>query len=142
MINGSITHPEVLRALASSGHTGKILITDAHFPISTGVAPGVPRVFLNYAPNVLRVADVLRPLINAAPIEEAWGAVHDDGRLPDIWPEYVDILPKHVKLSQVRASDLGKKVADPGMALVIATGEIRTHACLILSLGLRKPDAG
>jgi L-fucose mutarotase len=138
VINGQLTHPEVLRALASSGHSGKVLITDAHFPISTGVAAGVPRVFLNYAPGLLTVADVLRPLVEAVPIEAAHGAVHDDDRLPDIWPEYLEILPAHVKPTPVRASDLGALVSDPGMALVIATAELRTHACIVLTLGLRR----
>jgi L-fucose mutarotase len=137
MINGSVTHPEILRALACSGHSGKVVVVDAHFPLSTGVAASVPRVFLNYAPGLLTIADVLRPLVNAAPIESAVGAIHDDDRLPDIWPDYLEILPAHVKLTQVRMSNFGPILSDPKVALLIATAEMRTNACIVLTLGIR-----
>lgn len=138
MINGHITHPDVLRALASSGHSGRVLITDGHFPISTGAALHVPRVFLNYAPGLLGVIDVLRPLVKAVPIESAVAAVHDDGRLPDIWPDYLDAMPSGIDLGKVPASKLGPVVSDPALSLIIATAELRTHACIILTLGLRR----
>jgi L-fucose mutarotase len=134
MINGSVTHPDVLRALACSGHSGKVVVVDAHFPLSTGVAASV---FLNYAPGLLTIADVLRPLVNATPIESAVGAIHDDDRLPDIWSDYVKILPAHVKLTQVRMSNFGPILSDPKVALLIATAEMRTNACIVLTLGIR-----
>lgn len=138
MIYGEITHPDVLKALASAGHGANILIADGHFPMSVGVAPEVPRVFLNFAPGMLTVPDVLRQLVKAIPIESATGAIHDDGKEPAIWPEYKEILPKNIELRKVKASDLGNLVNTPKTALVIATGEPRTHACIMLTMGLRK----
>lgn len=138
MINGEVTHPQVLAALASAGHSAKVLITDGHFPVSTGVSADVPRVFLNFAPGMLNVTDVLRQLVKAAPIEAAVGAVHDNGDEPAIWPEYLDALPAGVDLDKVPASGLGQLVNQPGLALVIATAEQRTHACILLTLGLRR----
>jgi L-fucose mutarotase len=139
MINGAIVHPEVLRALAASGHTGKVMIADGQFPISTGVPPGVARVFLNYAPNLLTVPQVLAPLVATAPIEAAAASVQDDDALPSIWPDYLSILPESLPLAKVRSSAFGPLLNDPALALVIATADLRSNACIVLTLGRRMP---
>lgn len=137
MINGALLHPVVLAALARSGHTGTVMIADGQFPISTGVPPTVERVFLNYAPNLLTVPQVLLPLLQAVPIESVSATVNDDGSLPPIWDEYRAALPGDVPLKGVKASEFGPLLVDPSLALVIATADLRSNACLVLTLGRR-----
>lgn len=137
MINGALLHPEVLAALARSGHTGKVMIADGQFPISTGMPAAVPRVFLNYAPNLLTVPQVLAPMIAAVPIESVAATINDDGSLPAIWEDYRAVLPTSLPISGVRASEFGPLLRDPALALVIATADLRSNACVVLTLGRR-----
>lgn len=137
MINGPLLHPDVLAALARSGHTGKVLIADGQFPISTGIPASVPRAFLNYAPNLLTVPQALAPLVAAMPIESVAATINDDGSLPPIWDDYRALLPADVPLSGVKASEFGPLLRDPALALVIATGDLRSNGCIVLTLGRR-----
>lgn len=141
MINGSLTHPQVLAALASAGHTSKVLIADGHFPAATALAPTVPRVFLNYAPGKLGVIDVLEPLLNAVAVEAAVAATFEDGSKPEIWDDYTRVLPPHLELGEVRGSQLTSAFTDSELGLVILTGELRPASCIVLTLGLRPADA-
>jgi L-fucose mutarotase len=137
MINGPLLHPDVLAALARSGHTGKIMIADGQFPISTGIPASVPRAFLNYAPNLLTVPQALGPLVGATPIESVAATINDDGSLPSIWDDYRAVLAPELPLSGVKASEFGPLLHDPALALVIATGDLRSNACIVLTLGRR-----
>lgn len=139
MILGSITHPDVLAALARAGHTSQILIADAHFPAPSLLAPSVPRVQLNYAPDLLGVADVLGPLAKTVPIEAAVGATHEDDSLPEIWPDYEEALPG-LEIGRVRGSRLTTAFDPDRLALAILTGEMRPASCIVLTLGIRSRD--
>lgn len=138
MINGSVTHPDVLVALARAGHTSKVLIADGHFPSATLLSPDVPRVFLNYAPGLLGVTDVLGPLLDVTEVQDAVGATFEDGSKPPIWDDYLRLLPAELTLREVKGSELTTEFTDRGLGLVILTGELRPASCIILTLGLRK----
>jgi L-fucose mutarotase len=137
MINTDIIHPEILRVLASSGHGAQIIVVDGHFPFSTGPLPEVPRVYLNYAPGLLTVPDVLRPLVKTMPIESVAAPVPDDGSEPPIFPEYREILPAGLEIQKLGRFDFYDHVRSPNTALLIATAEPRTYACISLTMGLR-----
>jgi uncharacterized protein (DUF1697 family) len=51
MLKYTLTHPEILHALASAGHGSQVLLAfaDANYPFSTGARAAVPRVYLNLA---------------------------------------------------------------------------------------------
>lgn len=137
MINTDIVHPEILRVLASAGHGAHIIIADGHFPFSTGPRPEVPRVYLNYTPGLLTVPDVLRPLVNTMPIEGVVAPVPDDGSEPPIFPEYREILPAGLEIQKLGRFEFYDHVRSPNTALLIATAEPRTYACISLIMGLR-----
>lgn len=138
MINGPVTHPDVLAALARAGHTSKVLIADGHFPSATALGKDVPRVFLNYAPGLLGVIDVLRPLLQLTEVQDAVAATFEDGVKPPIWEEYLTSLPADLPLREVKGSELTTEFRDQELGLVILTGELRPASCIILTLGLRK----
>jgi len=133
-----ITHPEILKALAGAGHGATILIADGHFPVSTGAPLETPRVYLNFAPDLLNVTDVLKHIVKVVPIEAATAIVPDDGSEPPIFSHYRLSLPTEVVINKVTRFDFYDAVKQPSLALVIATGEIRTYACILLTIGVRK----
>jgi L-fucose mutarotase len=137
MINGPLLHPDVLGVLARSGHTAKVMIADGQFPISTGVPAEVPRVYLNYAPDLLTVPQVLGPLVGATPVEAIAATINDDGSMPAIWSDYRRVLPADLPIEGVRAADFGPLLRDRALALIIATGDLRSNACIVLTLGRR-----
>ena len=132
-----ITHPEILKVLAGAGHGATVLIADGHFPVSTGATPETPKVYLNFAPDLLNVPDVLKHIVKVIPIEAATAIVHDDGSEPPIFPHYRELLPAGLEINKVTRFDFYDAVNQPNLALVIATGEKRTYACILLTIGVR-----
>lgn len=142
MIRARLLHPEILRHLAAAGHGSTVLISDGNFPHATGPRPDAPRVYLNLAPDVLRVTDVLAVLLEAIPVESAavmapqpipgapdpdTPAVHGD-LLAVLGPDLVvDRLPRHDFYAATKGDDL---------ALVIATGDLRPYANVLLTIGV------
>lgn len=137
MINGTLIQPDILRALAQAGHTAKILIVDGHFPSSTFLGAGVPKVYLNLIPGTLTVTEVLRAVAAAVPIESAVAATFEDDSLPEIWNDYAEVLPSAVPVAPVRGSQIATAFTDTDVALAIMTGDTRAAACIVLSLGIR-----
>ena len=138
MINTEIIHPEILKALAGAGHGSTVLIADGNYPVSTGAPSEAPRVYLNLAPGLLGIPDVLKHVAAAVPIEAAAAIVPDDGSEPSIFPQYRELLPSGLEIGKIKRFDFYDAVNKPSLALVIATGEKRTYACILLTIGVRK----
>jgi len=138
MINAEILHPEILKALAAAGHGSTILIADGNFPIATGASAGVPRVYLNFAPDLLSVPDVLKYIVKMIPIEAATAPIPDDGSEPPIFPQYRELLPAGLAINKVNRFGFYEAVNQPALSLMIATGERRPYACILLTMGVRK----
>lgn len=138
MINGEVIHPEVLKVLASSGHGSNILIADGHFPFSAGAPTSVSRVYLNYCPGLIKVPDILGPLLKMIDVEAVAAPVPDDGSEPPIFPEYRKLLPKNLEIRKLKRFDFYAAVNTPNTTLLIASGDTRTYACILLTFGLRK----
>jgi L-fucose mutarotase len=137
MINTEIIHPEILKALAGAGHGSTILIADGNFPVATAVSPQVPRVYLNLAPDLICVSDILKYIVKAVPIEAVTAPVPDDGSEPPIFPQYRELLPKGLEINKVNRFGFYDAVNTPNLALIIASGEKRPYACILLTLGVR-----
>ncbi|NDJ86608.1 MAG: RbsD or FucU transport [Chloroflexi bacterium] len=135
MIRSELLHPQILKALASAGHGSKVLIADGNYPFSTGASPDVERVFLNLAPGKLSVTDVLEVLAKVIPIEAAHAIAPDSGPEPSIFGEYRQLMPD-VDLETLGRFPFYEAARSKDTALVIATGEQRTWACILLTIGL------
>jgi L-fucose mutarotase len=138
MINGAVIHPEILRVLASSGHGSNILIADGHFPFSTGGPASASRVYLNYSPGLIKVPDILEPLLKMIDVEAVAAPVPDDDSEPPIFPEYRKLLPKNLEIRKLKRFDFYAAVNTPNTTLLIASGDTRTYACILLTFGVRK----
>ena len=71
MIDAKLIHPQILSALGSAGHGSTILIPDGNYPFETGANPLAERVYLNLAPGIVSVTDVLEALLSVTPVEAA-----------------------------------------------------------------------
>jgi L-fucose mutarotase len=136
MLRYRLIHPEILAALAAAGHGSQVLLADGHYPVSTGSAPGATRVSLNLAPDRLAVPEVLEVLLDAVVVEAA--AVM---RPPPAEPEPAIFTELIALLAGVEAERLDRfsfyeAARGPDVALVIATGERRTYANVLLTLGV------
>jgi L-fucose mutarotase len=138
VINGEVIHPEILKVLAHSGHGNQIVIADGHFPFSSKGPASATRVYLNYAPGLIKVPDILGPLLKMIDVEAVAAPAPDDGSEPAIWPEYRKLLPKHLPIKRLGRFEFYDVVDNPNTTLLIASGDTRTYACIVLTFGVRK----
>src|SRR3954462_14697275 len=98
MLKSQLLHPQILKALARAGHGAKVLISDGNYPHWPKRGPNAEVVFLNLAPGMVKVTDVLSALMGAMAVEKA--EVMDYARTgpnslkedPPIWNEFRQIL--------------------------------------------------
>lgn len=137
-----MTHPELLRVLAAAGHGAKILLADGNYPHSVWVNPRAERVALNLAPGMLTVDDVLGVIQQAIPIEAA--AI----MIPVPGPDAPTSIPAHdgyraqlpgVPFTEVPRFDFYAEVKTDDVCCVVATGDQRLYANLLLTIGVRQP---
>jgi L-fucose mutarotase len=139
LLKGKIIHPEILGVLGTAGHGSQILISDGNYPHSTGSHPDAVRVYLNFAPGKLTVTDVLETLVTAVPIESARAIWPDDNQEPPIFAEYRQLLPD-IEIGTLGRFPFYEAARSRDTALVIATGEQRTWACILLTIGVVQPS--
>ncbi len=149
MLKTPILHPQLLAALGRIGHSSKILIADGNYPFATKKNPAAEIVHLNFAPGFLSVTDILSPLLDTIPIElvevmepmkSGPYALKND---PPIFQNFRAILdakkyPK-IPLTKVERFAFYGAASTPDVALVIATGEQRIYANILLTIGVVMP---
>jgi len=139
MLKTKLLHPEILSALGRAGHGSKVLIADGNYPFITRSHPNAQRVFLNLAPGLLTVTDVLRVLVEAIPIEAAEVMQPASGEEPSIFADFRKILPGDLALKPLGRFEFYDAASHPDTALVIATGEQRIYANIMLTIGTVLP---
>nr|PZN32891.1 MAG: RbsD or FucU transport [Chloroflexota bacterium] len=139
MLRYRLIHPEILAALGTAGHGSQILIADGNYPFVTGSPPSARRVYLNLAPGLVNVTDVLAALADAVPIEAAHVMVPDTGPEPPIFAEFRALLPG-LELQALGRFPFYEAARGPNTALVIATGERRVYANILLTIGVVPPE--
>jgi L-fucose mutarotase len=139
MLKYQLLHPEILAALGEAGHGAQVLIADGNYPFAVKSNPAARRVFLNLAPGMLTVTDVLHVLVGAIPIEAAHVMVPDAGDEPPIFAEFRALLPD-IELQQLGRFPFYDAARSPDLALVIATGEQRVYANILLTIGVVPPS--
>jgi L-fucose mutarotase len=139
MLKYQLLHPEILAALGAAGHGARVLIADGNYPFATKSHPAARRVYLNLAPDVLKATEVLAVLADAIPIEAAHVMVPDAGDEPAIFAEFRTLLPG-IELYALGRFAFYDTASGPDLALVIATGERRIYANLLLTIGIVPPS--
>lgn len=138
MLTTELLHPEILEALGSSGHGGKVLIADGNYPFVTRANPAAKRVYLNFTPGKLNVVEILEVLVKAIPIESADVMMPDGDDEPSIFADFRRLLPD-LELKKNARFPFYDLARDPDCCLVIATGEQRIYANILLTIGVVAP---
>jgi L-fucose mutarotase len=149
MLKGKLIHPEILRVLGRAGHSSKVLIADGNYPAATKRPSTATLVSLNLSPGVVSCVDVLESLVAAIPIEAALvmkpepSGPYGMGGNPEIWDAFRAVLlasGTDVELKPVERFNFYEISSRSDVALVIATGEQRLYANLLLTIGVVKPQ--
>jgi L-fucose mutarotase len=140
MIKSTLIHPEILYALASNGHGSRILIADGNFPISTQTPLNCKKVFLNLAPGILNVTDVLKVLIPFVPVESAKVMSTPAGINEPIHRVYNEILGDKIVLERLSREEFYAQTNASETCLAIATGDVRRFANILIITGVHLPN--
>jgi L-fucose mutarotase len=132
-----LTHPTILKALGAAGHGSMVLIADGNFPFATGANAAAERVFLNLMPGMIKVTDALDAILSAIPVEAAHVMRPDDGSEPSIYADFRRALSVQIQpLERFAFYDFART---QNVALVVATGDQRLYANIMLTIGVVPP---
>jgi L-fucose mutarotase len=132
-----LIHPPLIEALGTAGHGSKILIADGNYPYLTGKNPDARLVHLNVSPGLLTVVQVLDLVMTAANFESATLMGPDDGSTVEAHSDYRALLGDDFPFERTDRWSFYDIARSPDVGLVIATGDVRLYANLILTVGLR-----
>lgn len=151
MLKSELIHPEVLAVLGQAGHGSKVLLADGNYPCVTKLGVNAELVSLNLSPGVISANQVLKAIVSAVPIEKAevMKPSDEDRRTykmeedPLIWREFQailnDVVRPEITIEPVNRVPFYGIASDIDVALVIATGEQRIFANILLTIGVIVP---
>ncbi|MBS1157135.1 MAG: hypothetical protein H6R07_3059 [Proteobacteria bacterium] len=138
MLKTKLLHPDILRVLGSSGHFSRILIADGNFPVQSLAGPNATKVFLNLTAGIPKATEVLAVLADMIPIQAATRMEIPNGEQAPIIEEYRQLLPQNLVIDHLERYAFYDAVSSPLTTLIIATGETRRFANLLLTIGVVK----
>lgn len=147
MLKTTLLHPDILRACARAGHHSKVLIADGNYPAVNKRGAQAELVCLQLTPGIPTVAQVLRALVSAVPIDalNTMGIPPDDPYAkfgePPAWVEY-GAIAKEVGLAAIGPIskwDFYKAVESPDHVLTIQTADQALWANVLITIGCRTP---
>ena len=140
MLKTKLLHPEILRVLGSSGHFSQILIADGNYPFVSRSGTGATKVYLNLMLGIPKTTDVLEALLEMTPFQDAAVMQTPNGVIAPVHDEYRMMLPPGIEIRSLERQAFYDAVCSPLTSLVIATGETRRFANLLLTIGVVKLD--
>ncbi len=136
MLRTDLIHPGILEALGEAGHSSTVLISDGNFPHRTMPSPEAPRVYLNLSPGRLLVTEVLEVLLTAIPVESVALMRSDGPDAPSAHAEIRSLIPGDVPVELLERFDFYDATRSTSLALVVATGDQRLFANILLTIGV------
>jgi len=141
-----VLHPEILAALASAGHLGKVLISDGNYPHNTRPNPRAKIVWANFIPGVVDAVTALKIVARLVPIEAvdvmepqrsgAYAMTND----PPIWKNFRAVLAEESdfrgELTPWQKPDFNERASGNDVCLVIATAETQIFANILITIGV------
>ena len=140
MLKSKLLHPEILRVLASSGHSSQVLIADGNYPFISRSGSRASTVYLNLMPGIPKATDVLEALLDMIPIQEAAVMQTPNGEQAPIHAEFRAMLPPGLEIKCLERYAFYDAASSPLTSLVVATAETRRFANLLLTIGVVKLD--
>jgi len=146
MLKHELIHPQINAVLGRAGHHAKVLIADGNYPASTKKGPNAELVCLNLTPGVITVAQALRAILSAVPVDaiNTMGIPADDPYAqrgePPVWREYRRIIKAarlKLNLVPIQKWEFYEAVASPDHVLTVQTADQALWANVLLTLGCR-----
>jgi L-fucose mutarotase len=146
MLKHQLIHPKINEILGRAGHHSTILIADGNYPASTKRGPNAELVCLNLSPGCVTVAQVLRALLSAVPVDRVntMGIPADDPYAqqgePPVWKQYRQVLAESglkIQLEPVLKWDFYKHVESPDHVLTVQTADQALWGNVLLTMGCR-----
>lgn len=139
MLTTKIIHPPLIRALAEAGHGARILLADGNYPVTVKSHPAARKVFLNFIPGLVGGVAIVRALAETIPVESAMYMTPPDGEMPAIIKEYKSLIGGDVPFEGLERFAFYDAASTSDNAVVIASGEQRTYANLLITVGVVQP---
>ncbi len=136
VLNYTLTHPPLLAALALAGHGSKILIADGNFPYASVRSANADVIHLNLRPGLLNINEVLETAMDATNFESAVLMQPADLSPVAAHEDYRRILGGEFPFDFVDRFGFYEQVRSPDVSLIIATGDERLYANIIVTIGL------
>ena len=133
MLKSGCIHPGIMSALSLCGHGDKILIADGNYPLCAKSGDAA-KVYLGLTEGIPTVIDVLRALLDCVTVEKA-EVMLPDGEEPEIFAEFRTLLGG-MKLDGIDRFGFYDACEQPCVCLAISTGEKRTFANLLITVGV------
>jgi len=140
MLRYRLVHPQLLGALAGSGHGSRILLADANYAHDVNVRAGAPVIQLNLRAGLVRIDDILELIVDAAPIESVHTMRPDDGDEPAAWMGYRELLGSDRALQPLARQAFYAAARAADLAFAVATGDERLYANVLLTIGYIRPE--
>ena len=129
-------HPELLAALAGAGHGTRVLVADGNYPLDVGAPLSARRIYLNVCRGLVGAAQIVELLKQTIPVEAAVLMEPPYGQAVDIQATYREILGPSVSFERRKRQAFYDEARSPMTSIVIATGEERRFANLLLTIGV------
>lgn len=133
MNKGKCINPCILAAVSRLGHGDKILIADGNYPLASKTA-NAEKIWVSLSPGLPTVTDVLDALQSVINVEDATVMQPSTGPDPEIFTEFHKMLPD-IDLNRLDRYEFYDECSKPSLRLAIATGEKRTFANLLITVG-------
>ena len=133
MNTGKCINPCILAAVSRLGHGDKILIADGNYPLNSKTG-NAEKIWVSLSPGMPTVTDVLDALQSIINVEAAAVMQPSEGPEPEIFKEFESRLPE-LELRKLGRFEFYSECTDQPLGLAIATGEKRTFANLLLTVG-------
>ncbi|MBW7572323.1 RbsD/FucU family protein [Caproiciproducens faecalis] len=133
MLKTACIHPEIMRLVSLCGHGDKILIADGNYPLDSK-SGSAAKVYLGLTSGIPEVTQVLEVLSEVVNFEKAEVMV-PTGEQPPIFAEFQNILGG-MDLGGLERQEFYDACCKPNVRLAIFTGEKRTFANILLTIGV------
>lgn len=137
MLKTPVIHPQIMEALARSGHFAQVVIADGNLPVGAMTGPNSTTVHLNFKPGLLDAVTVLEGILEVCPVQGATVMEKPAEANAEIHETYKGLLGD-VTWDEMERWAFYDKIRDQATTLIIQTGEQRRFANLILTVGVVK----
>lgn len=133
MNKGKCINPCILAAVSRLGHGDRILIADGNYPLNSKTGDA-EKIWVSLSPGIPTVTDVLDALQSIINVEAAAVMQPSEGPEPEIFKEFESRLPE-MELRKLGRFEFYNECTDNSLCLAISTGEQRTYANILLTVG-------